>query len=180
MEQKTENVGMMYGLMGGAASILFSLMLYLGGVKWFVSPIAYFGLVIPIAFAVLAALRQKKMGGGYLEFSQALKTLFLCFVIMAILGTLFSYVLLNIIDIPFREALAQETAEKTAQFMQKLGATQQQIDKATTDALNGNNYTVGKMALGTAFYLIFWFLISLLIAAIVKKKKPPFENTLNA
>ena len=58
--------------------------------------------------------------------------------------------------------------------MQKFGAPQDAIDKATEDALKGNNFSFGKQMLGTAFYCIFWFIVSLIIAAIIKKKKPEF------
>ncbi|MBS1748449.1 MAG: DUF4199 domain-containing protein [Bacteroidetes bacterium] len=174
METKKSNTGLTYGLISGLASILFSLLLYLGGVKWFISPIAYSGILIPIILAVLAGLKQKKTEGGYLEFGSALKTIFTCFVIGTIISTLFSFVLFNFIDVPFRQALTQETTVKMQGIMQKFGAPQDAIDKATEESLKGNNYTFGKMMLGTAFYCIFWFIVSLIIAAIIKKKKPEF------
>lgn len=174
MENKKTNTGLTYGLISGLASILFSLLLYLGGVKWFVSPIAYSGILIPIVIAVLAGLKQKKTEGGYLEFADALKTVFTCFVIGTIISTLFSYILLNFIDVPFRQALAQETTVKMQEMMQKFGAPQDAIDKATEESLKGNNFSFGRQMLGTAFYCIFWFIVSLIIAAIIKKKKPVF------
>jgi hypothetical protein len=174
METKKTNAGVTYGLISGLASILFSLLLYLGGVKWFVNPVAYTGILIPIIIAVLAGLKQKKTEGGYLEFSAALKVVFTCFVIGTFISTLFSYILFNFIDVPFRQALAQETTIKMQEVMQKFGAPQDAIDKATEDALKGNNFSFGKQMLGTAFYCIFWFIVSLIIAAIIKKKKPEF------
>ena len=179
METKKSNVGVTYGLICGLASIIFGLILYMGGVKMFVNPIAYLGFVIPIVIATLGGLKQKKNNGGYIEFSEALKTVFLIFVIGSVISTAFNYILLNFIDIPFREALAQETAEKTAQFMQKFGASQDQIDKATEDILKGNSYTIGKQLLGVAFFCIVWFIVSLIIAAIIKKKKPEFPAAIN-
>lgn len=174
MEKKKNSIGVTYGLISGLASVIFSLMLYLGGVKWFVNPVAYIGFLIPIVIAVLAALKLKKQEGGYMEFPAALKVTFTTFVIGTVISTLFSYVLFNFIDIPFREALTQETTVKMQEMMQKFGAPQEAIDKATEDALKGNNYTFGKQMLGTAFFCIFWFVVSLIIAAIVKKKKPAF------
>ena len=176
MEKKQTVVGLTYGLISGLASVIFSLLLYLGGVKWFVNPIAYAGFLIPVIIAVLAGLKQKKLNEGYLDFAAALKVVFTTFVIGTIISTLFSYVLFNFIDVPFREALTQETAEKTQQMMQKFGASQEQIDKTTEDMMKGNNYSFGKQMLGTAFFCIFWFVISLIIAAIIKKKKPEFPT----
>ena len=176
MEKKRTEVGLTYGLISGLASVIFSLVLYLGGVKWFVHPIAYAGFVIPVVIAVLAGLKQKKLGEGYLDFAAALKVVFTTFVIGTVISTLFSYVLFNYIDVPFREALTQETAEKAQQMMQNFGANQEQIDKATEDMMKGNNYSFSKQMLGAAFFCIFWFVISLIIAAIIKKKKPEFPT----
>ena len=171
------NIGLVYGLICGGISIVFTLLLYMGGVKWFVHPIAWTGLALPIVVAVLGGLAQKKANGGFLTFAEGLKTTFTVFVIGSLVATVFQYVLFNIIDVPFREALAQETAEMTAKMMEKFGASQENIDKATTEAMNGNNYSIAKMALSFAFGCILWFLFSLIIAAIIKKKKPEFDNT---
>ncbi|MGN6492621.1 MAG: DUF4199 domain-containing protein, partial [Agriterribacter sp.] len=165
---KKTNVGLTYGLVCGLASVVFGLILYLGGVKWFVSPIAYLGFLIPIVIAVLAGQKQKKLQDGYLEFSEALKTVFTVFVIGTVIGTLFNYVLFNFIDVPFAQALTQESAEKAQQMMQKFGASQEQIDKATEDMMTSNNNTFGKQLLGTAFMGMGWFGVSLIIAASIK------------
>lgn len=171
----SKNFGLTYGLISGAASVLFTLVLYLGGVKLFVNPIAFLGWAIPIVFAVLAGLAQKKANGGYLDFKQALKVTFTVFVVGSLISTVFSYVLFNIIDVPFREALAQETAMVTEKMMKGFGASQNDIDKAVEQSLNGNNYTPGKMLLGFAMLCIPWFIVSLIISAIIKKNKPEFE-----
>jgi len=170
------NFGLTYGLINGGISIVFTLVLYLAGVKWFVHPIAWSGLALPIIIAVLGGLAQKKANGGFLTFSEGLKTAFTVFVIGSLVATIFQYVLFNIIDVPFREALTQESAEVTARMMEKFGASQDDIDKATTEAMSGNNYSISKMALSFAFVCILWFLFSLIIAAIIKKKKPEFDN----
>jgi hypothetical protein len=170
------NIALMYGLICGGISIVFTLVLYMGGVKWFVHPIAWSGLAFPIIVAVLGGLAQKKANGGFLTFAEGLKTTFTIFVIGSLVATIFQYVLFNIIDVPFREALSQEAAEVTAKMMEKFGASQDSIDKATTDTMSGNNYSIGRMALSFAFGCILWFLFSLIIAAIIKKKKPEFDN----
>lgn len=177
MEKKSTNVGLTYGIISGLASVVFSLVLYLGGVKWFVHPVAYLGFVIPIVVAVLAGIKQKKLNEGYLDFAAALKVVFTTFVIGTLISTLFSYVLFNYIDVPFREALAQETVVKAQAMMQKFGASQEQIDKAIEDMMKENNYTFGKQMTGAAFFCIFWFIISAIIAAVVKKKKPEFPTS---
>src|SRR5574343_1281459 len=104
------NAGLLYGLILGGVSILFTLGLYLAGAEAFVSPVAYSGLVFPIIIAVLAGIAHKKANGGFLEFGKALKTCFTVFVVGSLISTLCSYVLFNFIDVPFQQALNQETA----------------------------------------------------------------------
>jgi hypothetical protein len=98
------------------------------------------------------------------------------FVIGTLISTIFNYVLFNFIDVPFREALAQETALIQEKMMRSFGASEATIDKSVADTLSGNNYTISKILLSYALGLIFWFVISLIIAAIIKKSKPEFQN----
>ncbi len=177
MENKKTDVGITYGLISGLISVVFGLVLYLMGAKAYVSPIAYLGMLLPIIIAVLAGVKQKKLDGGYIDFAKALKVTFMTFVIGTIIGMLFNYVLFNFIDVPFREALTQESAVKAAEMMKKFGAKQEQIDQVMEETMKGNNFSLGKQLLNAAFACIFWFIISLIISVIIKKKKPEFPQS---
>ncbi len=172
MESKQSNPLVQYGLISALVGVLFYIILYLGGVKLFMSPVAYIAYLIPIVFATLATIKAKSNNGGFLEFSQALKIAFGVFVITSLATTVLSYVLMNFIDTDFAQAMQQATLEMTEKMMKKFGASQDQIDKALTEASKKSPFTLGKMALGFAFSCILWFLFSLIIAAIVKKKNP--------
>ena len=176
MEKGKQNLGITYGAISGLVSVVLTLVFYLGGVKWFTNPIAYAAFAIPIIFAVVAGLKQKKMNGGYLEFKEALKVVFTTFVIAALIGTVFNYVLFNIIDVPFREALTQEIAMTSQKFMQRFNVPQEEIDKQVEKILKGNSFSLGTMLLNFAYGCIFWFIVSLIIAAIIKKKRPEFPE----
>lgn len=176
MSQESKmSAGLLYGLILGAVSILFTLGLYLAGAEAFVGPVAYLGYVIPIVLSVLAGIAHKKMNGGFLEFGAALKTCFTVFVVGSLISTLFSYVLFNFIDVPFQQALNQEYARSTEAFMKKLGAPEADTQKTVDTILTGENYTLNKLLVNFAVVSILWFLISLIIAAIVKKAKPVFQ-----
>jgi hypothetical protein len=172
-----KNTTVMFGLICGGAGILFTVLLYLGGAEMFVSPVAYLGLVIPIVVAVIGGLQYRKQQGGYLEFSAALKVTFQILVIGSLIATVFQHILFNYIDPSFRQALSQVSAEKAEKLMRKFGAPDEQIDKATEEMINNNNYTIGKLFLGFAFSCILWFIVALIISAVIKRKRPPFENS---
>jgi hypothetical protein len=172
------NQAAIYGLINAGVAIVFTVILYLGGAKMFVSPIAYVGVVLPIVVCVIGGLQIRKQQ-GYLEFGDALKVTFLILVIGSFIATIFHFILFNYIDVPFRQALAQETAEKAAELMRKFGASEEKIDQAVQDTLSKNNYTVGRLLLGFVFGCIWWFIVALVVSAIIKRKQSPFENSFN-
>ncbi len=176
MENKKSDVGLMYGLISGLVSVVFGLVLYLMGAKAYVSPIAYLGMLLPVIVAVLAGLKQKSVDGGYIDFAKALKVTFTTFVIGTLIGMLFNYVLFNFVDVPFREALTQESAVKAAEMMKKFGVKPEEIDRVMEETMKGNNFSFGKLLLNNAFICIFWFVISLIISVIIKRKKPEFPQ----
>ncbi len=176
MEQTKTNTALTYGLIGGIITIVYMLLLYIGGLEIYTGILAFGAYLIPIVTAVMGGIKEKKLQGGYLSFKGALKTVFLIFLIISLLTTIFNHLLLNVIDVPFRQALMQDAAVKMEKMMTKLGAPQDTIDKALNDLDNPENYSFGKIMLGFFWGAIVWFIISLIIAAIIKKKRPEFEN----
>ncbi len=173
---KTSNTGLTYGLISGLAVVVITLFLYTGGVEMFLSPVAYLAYVVMIVFAVVAARKDKKENGGYLEFAKALKVIFTVFALSLLIQVIFSYILLNFIDTGFRDALMQATLDKIESFMKRLGSPQTEIDKAIDGASKEDPSSIKSQIMGYAIWCIVFFLVSLIIAAIMKKNKPVFEN----
>ncbi len=176
---RKKNIGFTYGLIGGLILVVYLLLLYLGGVSYFLGALGWLGAVFIIGLAVMAGIKQKQINGGYLNFSEALKVVFTVFVVAFLIQTVFNFILLNYIDTSFRDALTLATLEKTEAFMKRMGLSESQIEEAMKNASNTNNYSVRNVSLGFGFMCIICFLVSLIIAAIIKKKRPPFENTFN-
>jgi hypothetical protein len=173
---KKRPVGLIYGLLAGACIVLFMTVLYKGGVDVYLGPFAWLGYIIMIGFAVAATMAEKKANGGYLEFTTALKTSFIVFVIVLAAQTLFIWLLVNHIDAHFKEVLTKAVQERTEAALKQFGFTQDKIDQAMTEERSKDQYTLGRMTLGLAFVDIIFFIISLVIAAIVKKKKVEFSD----
>jgi hypothetical protein len=175
-----KNIPLLYGLLFGGVNILTTVIRYLGGVERFMGPMTFLAYVLIILFAVLAAVNQKKQQGGYLEFSEALKTTFSVLVIGTFLTVAFEYVLYNYIDVPFAQALTQASAEKVGKAMEKYKLLpQDKIDEAVDKMLTTDNYTIGKMFFGFLLKCILLFVLALIVSAIMKKKRPVFENSFN-
>lgn len=176
-DKKNSNIGLWYGLIAGLVICITTLIQYLAGIETYLGPIGFLTYVVLIVIAVLAGLKQKKLNGGYLKFNEALKVTFSVFASALLLQTLFTYVLLNYIDIPFKEALAQETMNRTEDFLRKLGTSDSVIDETMEEATKKDPFSFGNMILGYAFWCILWFLVSLTISAIIKKNQPVFPTT---
>jgi len=173
-----KSASVLYGLIYGAASIAFTVFLYLGGVKAFMSPVARLGIVIPIAFAVLTAWQQKKIQGGYLEFSDGLKTIFKALVIGLTLSMVFEYILFNYIDVSFTQALMQATSQEMEKSLQGQ-MSQEKIDEAVEKIGTIDQHSFKIQALTFAIRCILHFVLALIVSAIMKKKRPMFENSFN-
>ncbi|HUP14064.1 MAG TPA: DUF4199 family protein, partial [Niastella sp.] len=85
---------LLYGVLFGVASIIYSVILYLSGVDAYMhSANKYIGVAIAIGFAFFTAWQLKKQKGGYLEFPDALKSIFKVMVIGILLSSVFDYFL---------------------------------------------------------------------------------------
>ena len=176
-EETKSNYGFTYGLITGLIICLVTIAQYLRGIETYLSPLGYLSYVLMIVMAVLAGMRQKKSNGGFLDFSQALKVTFTVFALAMLLQTLLIYLLMNYIDVPFKEAVSQEIMNKTEEFMRKFGASDSQIDAAIESERGKDQFAFSRILLGYGISCIVAFIIALIISAIIKKSKPEFHNS---
>jgi Protein of unknown function (DUF4199) len=175
--EKKTNILFQYGLIAALGSVLLFVLLYLGGTTFFGSPIVIpISLAIPIVVAIFACIKAKRENGGFLLFKEALKICFGIFVFSIFATSLLSYLLYNFIDPAFKESMLQLTIEKTQQWMAKFGAPQDSIDKTIQEMAKMDLGSIGTIAKSFAQGCIFWFIIALIVAAIMKKKKPEFAE----
>jgi peptidoglycan/LPS O-acetylase OafA/YrhL len=176
-QQKQPNVLLQYGMIAALAYLLVFVVMYLVGTSAFTNyGLSFLTMLIPVVFAVLACRKQKTFNGGYLSFKEALRLSFGILVLASLVTTLFSYVLFNFIDKPFAESLKQVTVEKTQEFMSKMGTPQDATDKAVRDIMEKDFFSLGTLIQNFMTVCILNFIIALIIAAIVKKKKPEFSS----
>jgi hypothetical protein len=171
MAIKKPNSAVSYGLIAAGCMILFTFVLYRGGIDLYISKIAYLGYVISIGLAAMATLAQKKANGGWLEFRAALRTAFTVLVITLAAQTLFTWVLLNFIDPHFSEILTRAVLVNDAQAMKRFGISDDEAARTIAVERGKNLFSLGAMSLSLASVCIVHFIIALLIAAIIKKKK---------
>jgi Protein of unknown function (DUF4199) len=173
-EMKKSNVLLNYSLVAALISSLIFVLLYIGGTSLFSSGwVIPVSMAVPIVIAILACIKAKKENEGFLTFRAALKICFGIFVISALATSVLSY-FIYWLDPAFKESMLQLTIEKTQQMMAKFGASQDSIDKAITQITKTDLGSIGTIIKGFAQGCILWFVIALIVAAIMKKNKPEF------
>jgi hypothetical protein len=175
--QNNTNIGLLYGLITGLIVCVIVLLQYLGGLETYFSPIQFLAYAVYIIMAVLAGQKQKKINGGYLEFRQALKVTFSVFASALLLQSLFTYVLFNFIDPSFKEALTQETMNRTEELLRRFGMPDSKIDEALENERGKDPFSFSRVMLTYGMTCIIAFIVCLIISAIIKKSKPPFPTT---
>lgn len=179
-ESTTKNpVGLTFGFIAGVALVLFNVGIYLGGIKLYMSPFAFLGYLIVGGAALWAALRVKRQQGGVLSLGQGFRVIFAVFALSFLLLTLFNYILFNYIDIPFRDDYSKALAEDWAKTLQKMKAPEEQIEEYQKNILDPEGYSLSSLLMNFALQCMMFFPVSLIIALILRKKKPPFENSFN-
>jgi hypothetical protein len=83
---------------------------------------------------------------------------------------------MNFADPAFAERIAQLSIEKGQEWMERFGVPQDKIDEEIKKMTADNLYSLKSTIQGLAFMCIPYFIISLIIAAIMKKNKPEFAD----
>lgn len=164
-------VGIKYGIILGLIAVIYLLMLYLIDTQMM---FGWWGLLLlPIAIAVLVigGKERRKELGGAISFKEALKTCFMISVIYGVFYVLFEYLLYNVIDPNLTTMVKEYSIEQSVKWMEKFGTPQDQIDKMISK-MEKEDYgmTLKNTVWAFAFVCIFGFILSAIVAAIIKKK----------
>ena len=171
------SIAIKWGIISGLVSILYTILLYVIDAKLLASGTwTSLSMVFIITFIVLSVKEFKLTQEGYINLSEALFTGFFTFVIGSLISALFGYVLMNFIDTNLPIIIKDTVIENAIAMMQKFGASEADISKVL-DTIKEADYSVTLKRVGLNFLAIsaYGFVLSFIIAAIMKKKRPVFE-----
>ena len=172
------NEGLKWGSICGLIAVLLMYASWAMGLSIFVS-VQFITLFIPymIAIIIFAGLSLKKQNGGILPYAQALKFSFLSYVIVGLIVAIATYILYNLLDTDLTQKSTQLGIEKSRAFMEKLGSSEEQIDKAlkSTEEEGAKGTGISKIFLGTGLGYIWDFCKCLLISLVIRKEEK-FED----
>ena len=164
---------------GIAAGITYMLMLVLRYMFFAVNPLvlsiaAFLGYLSLVIFMIVAARYRKKELGGYADVKQLFQTIFIVILIGEVCYSLFNYIYLTYIDPHFLERFVQNTQE----WMERMKLPEDKMDQMKESLEAQKSTSIKTILLGFAQFIVIDSIIGLIIAFIMKKKKPlsDFDN----
>ena len=156
-------VGLRYGLMLGAVSIIYMLVLIVAGTSPFEQGWqGYVGFIFMIGAYVLAHKYFKENGDSYMSYGQGFGITFVITIVSTIVGMIFSYIYINYVDPNVFEAIWQK-------------AEADMIEQGQSEEAIRMGMEWGRK-LFWVFYLVgslFWGAVIGLIVTIFTQKKRP-------
>lgn len=166
--------GLRWGFIAAFVDILLFLIPYLLNSSiiyalWY----GFLGMLLWLVLAVFAARDTRQQQDGYANFVELLQTAFFTLALVIFTSNVFLYVFSNFIDLSYINTLKLSVIESTQTFMQNFGAPDEEIEKAIT-ALENEDFSMSfsGTAQNIASSWVVGLVVSLLVAAIMQRKKP--------
>jgi hypothetical protein len=146
-----------YGLIGGAFSVGFTILLYLVdeqllGNMW----IGLIGSLIVLGIAIYAAIAQRHTNGGYITYSEVLGTSIGAFIVSFTISTIFTAILFILIDPSLQVILRNAEIKQLDDFLESGFINKEQYENGLKEIDNG----------GVARYIFNWSMV-LIIGSII-------------
>ncbi len=180
MDQHMKKVIHNYALINAVIGVLYTTISYVtGNTKMFTTWwIGILIAIVGIAIVAMGAQKYRNVQGGFMSFREAFTVSFMIFFISGVISILFNMLIFNVIDPGYAEQLDQAILEMTVSQMEKFGTPESAIAETMEKMeAQGSKFGVGNQIKGFGFSLIFYAILSLIIAAFTRKKAPEFTNT---
>ena len=162
------SVALKYGFLGALVSVVYTAILMIMGAgtnKW-LGGLAY---LILIGAIIVAIQEYKKQNGGFMSYGQGLGIGTLVSLLFGLLGGLFMFVYTSFIDPDYMAGVMDQQRIE----LEGRGFSDEQIDAAMAmgESFQGPVMTILSVMIG---YVLIGFILSLIISAIMKNKRPEF------
>jgi len=175
-----ERLSVMHGLLIGVVSVVLSIVFrlidpMLQFTNWW---LGFLLLAIMIALLSVLGIDVRKKTGGYWSFGNAFKSL-LIMSVLVVFSTVCNFVIFKYVDPEMPSKVNSAMLETTTTMLNKFGAEQTKIDESTKKFNNGEfeatlQPTVINELKSLGIGVVIYAVISLIIAACIKKKPPLF------
>lgn len=171
---------LMYGAILGIVSIIYSLILYIAGFM----PVNFKRIIISAVISIfitvifvrygMKSYRDRSLGGN-ITFGQAFITGFLIVFFSTVIYGIYNLIFNTVIDPEYMNRVMEATRNWTYDFMSNMGAPEGQIEEAMErfDQQAAEMNPLKTFWQGLIWPLIFGVIISMIVAAFVKKTRNP-------
>jgi len=171
MEEKvsTARVALKYGVLGSVVIMIFTTIINVAGLSQnkILSSLSFVFMIVAIVLSMKDFREQNK---GFMSYGEGLGLGTLVSAVMGLLSSAFTMFYIQFID----NTLLTQGMDKVRSDMEAKGMDDSQIDQAME--LSQKFMSPGVVfAMGVFMYILTGFIISLIVAAIVRKEKPVFE-----
>ena len=164
-----------WGLIMAGVSIVMTILIYVVDYTVMVQ-FKFLGisLLIYLGLTIYAGINYRNAIDGFIPYGKAFQHGFLVLAISGLVGTIFAFILYNVIDQELPQKLTDAAVENAREMMEKFGAPEDSIEPALEKARvdTADRFTVMGQAKGYLFALIFSAIISLITSIFVKKNQP--------
>ncbi len=172
MKPNITNEAVKYGIISGLLSLVIMYGAWAVSINTFVS-VRFISSFIPYVIGILifGGITLRKANDNLLSYSEALKFAFLGYVIVEIFFAIGSYVLFNFLDTNLSQKTLEIAMEQTQRILENMGASADDIEKGLERTKeSGKDMSFKTVFLGAGLYLIWDFILSLLIALIIRRE----------
>lgn len=173
MNQSLKKTSTNYGLYLGLLLIIITVLIYVIKVELFVA--WWLGLLLIlliIGFGIAAAIKSKKLMGGFISFKEAFTSYFITVAIGTFLSTLVGILIFTVVDPQAADYVDEQIIEMTAKTMEDWGAPQDSIDQTIAKMEDTDNFSIGAQLQAYVIRLVILCVLGLIVAVAVKKTDP--------
>ena len=174
MEKTIKSSAINYGLYLGALLMSITIIMYVINIELMVNFWINL-LIIPlliIGFGVFSTAKSKALNEGFLNFKQTFSSYFITVAIGILISSGLSIILFNFIDPDAAIQLKELAVEKSINMMEGFGAPPEAIAKQVEAMESQDTFAIGTQMWQLAQGLIFFAVIGLIVAAIMKRNNP--------
>lgn len=174
MEKSLKSVASNYGLYLGITLSLWTVIGYAIKLELLVNFWINF-LVMPliiIIFGIISTTKSKKLLDGYISFKKAFTSYFITITIGIIISSIVSIIIFNFIDPDAAVTIKEIAIEKTVDMMEGFNAPTDKIAEQVEAIESQNIFSIKTQLFQLAQGLVFFTIIGLIVAAVMKKNNP--------
>ena len=138
-------------------------------VKWWLGILL---LIVIVVFGIVSVAKAKDIQEGIISFKEAFSAYFLTVAVGVAISVVFNIILFNFVDPDAATELQQKIVENTINMMEGFGAPADAIAEQVDKMENDNQFSIGNQLMSVAYQFIFYAVIGLIVAAVMKKSNP--------